>query len=64
MRKGERIILKITRDQAAYIREHAKNSRITVTGGKKKSRNKKWYVDESDESIMLLEKYWAEHTVK
>ena len=54
-------ILKINKSQAAYIRKHAKNSRITVTGAKKKSRNKKWYVDESREALYLLNEYEKEH---
>lgn len=50
-------ILKINKDEAAFIRKNAKESRITITGKGKKSRAKRWYVDESYESIRLLDRY-------
>ena len=55
--KGERIILKVRKEEAEYVRNHSRNVRITVTGKRKKSRHKRWYVDESDEALKLLSKF-------
>lgn len=50
-------MFRVTKGEAEYIREHAKNVRITTTGKRKNSRQKKWYVDESREAIRLLKDY-------
>lgn len=63
MRKGESIIFRVGKEEADYIRQHSKQVRITITGKGKNSRNKKWFVDESDETYALLEEYWANKIV-
>ena len=50
-------MLKISKEQAEFIREHAKEARITTVGHNKKSRRKVRYVDESDETKWLLDEY-------
>lgn len=60
-RKGANDILKINKEQAEFIRKHAKESRITITGRGKKSRGKRWYVDESYESLDLLKQFEVIH---
>lgn len=52
-------MIQISKQEAEYIRQHAKESRISTTGRNKKSRNKKRYVDESPETFKLLSQYWA-----
>ena len=53
----------ITKDEAEYIREHAKNVRIVTTSKQKNKRQKKRYADESRETFRLLDKYHAKRQV-
>ena len=62
--KERRTILKITKDEAEYIRQHSGNSRITITGKNKKSRSKRWYVDEVPESLTLLDRFRKSRLIK
>lgn len=50
-------MFKVTKEEAEYIRKHAKHARITTTGKTKNKRQKKRYVDESRETIYLLNRY-------
>lgn len=50
-------MFKVTKEEAEYIRKHAKHARITTTGKKKNKRQKKRYVDESRETLYLLNRY-------
>lgn len=51
-------MFKVTKQEAEFIRQNSKNVRIALTGKHKKSKKKRWYVDESAETFMLLEQYW------
>ena len=55
--KEKSTILKITKREAEFIAEHAKEARITVVGRKKKARRKSRYVDESSETLRLLDEF-------
>lgn len=50
----------ITKAEAEYIRENAKNVRITTTGGGKNKRQKKRYADESRETFRLLQRFHSD----
>ncbi|MEY8365752.1 hypothetical protein AALA22_08970 [Anaerovoracaceae bacterium 41-7] len=50
-------MIMITKDEAAYLRDHAKNVHVTVTGRGKNKRQKKRYADESIETFKLLRKF-------
>ena len=54
-------MIMITKAEADYIREHAKNVRIVTTGRNKNKRQKKRYADESRETYRLLQRF---HTTK
>ena len=56
-------MFRVTKEEAEFIRKHAKNARIAMTGKKKSSRAKKWYVDESRESLRLLERFRKGKTI-
>ena len=51
-------MFKVTKKEADYIRQNSKNVRTAITGKNKKSKRKRWYVDESAETFMLLAQYW------
>lgn len=57
-------MVRITKQEAEYLRANSKNCKIAVTGAKKKSRHKKWYVDELPETIRLLKKFNEERKVQ
>lgn len=50
-------MIKVSKEVADYIRSNSKNIRIAITGKKKHSRAKKYYVDESYETFGLLKKF-------
>lgn len=56
-------MIKVKKDEADYIRENSQNVRFAITGKGKKSRGKRWYIDESVESMTLLEQYRANITI-
>lgn len=62
--KGVNFLVRITKQEAEYLRANSKNCKIAVTGAKKKSRHKKWYVDELPETIRLLKKFNEERKVQ
>lgn len=57
-------MFKVTKNEADYIRQNAKNVRTAITGKQKKSKRKRWYVDESAETFMLLAQYWDGRNVE
>lgn len=57
-------MFKVTKKEADYVRQNAKNVRTAITGKDKKSKRKRWYVDESAETFMLLAQYWDGRNVK
>lgn len=50
-------MIEVTKDEAQYIRENAKNARVTVVGKGKNKRQKKRFADESRETFRLLKAY-------
>lgn len=50
-------MIEVSKNEAHYIMEHAKNSKVTITGRHKKSRNKRYYADEVRETYRLLNEY-------
>lgn len=50
-------MIKVRKEEAEYVRQHAKNARVIVSGRKKKSRNKQWYIDESYEALKYLQEF-------
>lgn len=57
-------MFKITKEEAEFIRKHSTSPRITTTGKKKNGRQKKRYVDESVETVRLLNTYRSELKIK
>ena len=57
-------MIKVTKEEAAYIRANAHESRITLVGRHKKAHQKKRYADEMPETFRLLNKYRNETKVK
>lgn len=57
-------MIKVTKEEAAYLRDHAKNVHITVTGKGKNKRQKKRYADESPETFRLLRRFHRKSTHK
>lgn len=53
-------MIRVTKEEANYIRERAKNVRITITGKHKSGARKKRYADETYETFKLLRQYNAE----
>lgn len=63
--KGENEdLFKVTKQEADYVRRNSKNVRTAITGKQKKSKRKRWYVDESAETFMLLEQFWDGRNVE
>lgn len=59
VKRSDGTIVQINKEEAEYIRKHAKDVRISITGRNKKSRNKKRYADENPETFKLLSQFWA-----
>lgn len=57
VKKEKRKLIEVSKNEAHYIMEHAKNSKVTITGRHKKSRNKRYYADEVRETYRLLNEY-------
>lgn len=55
--KGDYKMIEVTKDEAQYIRENAKNARVTVVGKGKNKRQKRRFADESRETFRLLKAY-------
>lgn len=52
-------MIKVTKEEANYIRENSDNVRIVITGKNKKGHRKKRYADETYETFKLLKKFHA-----
>ena len=47
----------ITKNEAKYLREHGRGADINISSKTHKSRAKKYYLEEKEKSLKLLEEY-------
>ena len=53
----------INKSETEYIKAHAKNVRIAITGKQKSGRHKKHYADETPETFALLKEMYSNSNV-